>query len=195
MIFSKKNHHDLGPKEAGPSRQRPSGEDGEDQLPEAWRVVLEDGSTSGDVSDCQADGAGRKLLAEMTEALSGRAARKGRTVRPRSAAMPSAPRQPLHALDHSLQCETAAPGGSGSGVDRRAAQHSGEEAVHSPLKLRARRCPGAKDASEVLSAQSGSVRRDLDARLARVIDLWPRLPRGIRAAILAMVEAEAAEAS
>ncbi len=194
MIFSKKVNHDPAPKKAEPSRQPLPAEDGEEPLPEAWRVVLEDGSTSDDLSNRHADGAGRKLLAEMTEAITGRAARKAGTARPRTAAMPSAPRQPLHALDHSLQHEPTAPGGPGSGGDRCAAKHSAAEPVHRPLKLSARRRPGPDDAPEVLSAQGGSACRDLDARLARVIDLWPRLPRGIQAAILALVEAEAAEA-
>jgi hypothetical protein len=36
----------------------------------------------------------------------------------------------------------------------------------------------------------GARRREIDARLARVIDHWPELPRPIQAAILAMVESE-----
>jgi hypothetical protein len=38
---------------------------------------------------------------------------------------------------------------------------------------------------------AGPASHNLDVRLARIVDLWPHLPRGTQAAILAMAETEA----
>jgi hypothetical protein len=46
-------------------------------------------------------------------------------------------------------------------------------------------CPPAKPRPSIANA---SRRRDTDARLARVIDAWPTLPKTVRAAILAMID-------
>jgi hypothetical protein len=49
--------------------------------------------------------------------------------------------------------------------------------------------PGRSLAQLAVSLQAPVHRRDIDSQLARVINLWPQLPRSIQAAVLAMVEA------
>ena len=199
MIFPKKLHQDTASHAEVPDQPHISAQDGERHLPEAWRVVLEDGTTSDDSSTPRASGTGGKLLAEMTEALGRRVDRKGRTSRPRNVAMPASPPQPLHALDDSLQPEgavhcvskthpgPAAPGAKRAHVERREPGEKGTVGRSSGT---------VADQSPDLLAECTDPprRREIDARLARVIDLWPRLPRGIQVAILAMIEVETTEA-
>lgn len=158
------------------------------KLPETWRVVMEDGSTSGPISGGRTAEAGRKLLAEVTDAMRAPGDAKRRSVRTRSVAMPDAPRQSLDALDQPLARPAGARGTPAAGA-RKAPDASGP-AAGAPDPSRG--AAPAGEAAEVLTARAGSARRDLDARLARVIDCWPRLPRGIQAAILALIDAEAA---
>ncbi len=199
MIFPKKLHQDTASHAEVPDQPHISAQDGERHLPEAWRVVLEDGTTSDDSSTPRAAGTGGKLLAEITEALGRHVDRKGRPSRPRNVAMPASPPQPLHALDDSLQPEGAvhciskthpgivAPGGKRVHVERREPGEKGTVGRSSGT---------AADQSPGLLAECTDPprRREIDARLARVIDLWPRLPHGIQVALLAMIEAEATEA-
>ncbi len=161
----------------------------------AWRMVLEDGSTSA-CPEQSIHTAGSTILAEITGALQERVEPSKDSTRARGVAMPLSPRQPLHALDDSLI----------SGPDAAKASDAGSGPLARPAMLRATAvekqpaCRAARSGATVLKAEPpgvfaahlGSSRRDLDARLARVIDRWPRLPNSIRAAILAMVEAETA---
>lgn len=163
MFFPKKLHQDTAPRSEAPGHLPAAAEDGQRQLPDAWRVVLEDGSTSDRAcSGERSPGAGGKLFEELAAALVSRAEAQGRPPRPRNVAMPSSPPQPFDALDDGLS-----PAGS-------LAAYPG---VESPERERQPLLPSG-----------------FDARLARVVDLWPRLPRGIQAAILAMIEVEAADA-
>jgi hypothetical protein len=60
---------------------------------------------------------------------------------------------------------------------------------------RARRSEGVAATSDlylaksVISPQLSACCRDIDSRLARIINLWPQLPRSIQVAALAMIEA------
>lgn len=48
--------------------------------------------------------------------------------------------------------------------------------------------PNPPPLKSVIPPQVSPRCRDIDSHLARIIDVWPRLPRGIKAAILAMIE-------
>lgn len=193
LIFPKMLRQGPAPGEADPAPDAAVEENNSGKLPDTWRVVMEDGSTSDSVSGEQTTGAGQKLLSEVTDALYERGDRKRPGGRGRSVAMPNVPRQSLHALD-----ETPAP-------------KTGARSVIAPSSLKAPQIsgPGSPDNASagapcaagsaasraptgVLAARGGSVRRDLDPRLARVVDAWPRLPRGVQAAILALIDAEVA---
>lgn len=197
MIFSKKLRQDTAPPTEVPSPY----EDDQRHLPDAWRVVLEDGTTSDHAPPTQgATGAGRKLLEELTEALDGRAKRKEGPSRPRNIAMPLSPPQPLVGLDDRLQAPTTPTGASTAGPAV-AAEAPGcvfSHARRSGVPGLPGCSPGptaADQSSPILSGQSVSARGGAaEARLERVIDLWPRLPRGIQIAVLAMIEVEASDA-
>ncbi len=131
-------------------------------------------------------------MAEVTEAVSGRAERKHRQARPRSIAMPPAPRQSLKALDASLAAKAGRPGKT-PGLPRSSPPKT-PSPPNAPRKSPDRRLPDAAnvavESSDLLADRASAARRDLDARLVRVIELWPRLPRGIQAAIIALVDTE-----
>ncbi len=194
MIFPKKLPQDRAPQEAAPAQPPSAAAESGGRLPETWRVVLEDGSTSGAPPEKPTSGAGRKLMAEVTEAVSGHVERKHRQARPRSIAMPPSPRQSLQALDASFVAKAARPGKT-PGLPRSSPPKT-QSPPNAPRKSPDRRPPeaaiAAVESSGLLADRAGAARRELDARLTRVIELWPQLPRGIQAAIIAMVDAESA---
>lgn len=131
-------------------------------------------------------------MAEVTEAVSGRVERKHRQARPRSIAMPPSPRQSLQTLDSSFVAKTSKPGKT-PGLTR-SSPPKAQIPPNAPQNGLDRRSPeaamAAVESSDLLADRTGTARRDLDARLAHIIELWPRLPRGIQAAIIAMIDAE-----
>ena len=135
-------------------------------------------------------------MAEVTEAVRQSKEGKRRPDRPRNIAMPSSPRQPVHALDDSTAPSHPAHDASTPSCVRTPASlnRSSSEAEATGAKSAACRLSAAgpaKEAPDILVAAPGSARRELDPRLARVMERWPHLTRGIRAAILALAEAQA----
>lgn len=200
MIFPKKLHRDTAPRTEASGHQQSAAEDGQRQLPDAWHVVLEDGSTSDRAWAGEGStGAGGKLFEELAAALGTRAGAKGRPPRPRSVAMPSSPPQPLDALDDGLS-PVGTPARSLAaypGVATPVRSPSCPQTRVSDPSSAVHRSPStaAADSSQQFPAERQSLLQGgFDVRLARVVDLWPRLPRGIQNAILAMIEVEAADA-
>ncbi|MFW5692784.1 MAG: hypothetical protein ACOCWL_01075 [Thermoguttaceae bacterium] len=193
LIFPKMLRQASAPAEAEPAPEADVEANDSGKLPDTWRVVLEDGSTSDPVSAGATTGAGQKLLSEVTDALHGRADRKRPGGPKRSVAMPSVPRQSLHALDATLapkKTSRSAMAPSSCKAPQIPTPSSPDNAAAG-----ARRAAGSavsRDPAGILAARGSAARRDLDARLARVVDAWPRLPRGVQAAILALIDAELA---
>ncbi len=192
LIFPKMLRQAPAPAEADPAPEAAVEANDSGKMPDTWRVVLEDGSTSNPVSANPTTGAGQKLLSEVTDALHGRADRKRPGDPTRSVAMPSVPRQSLDALGTTLapkktaRSATAPTSCKAPQIPTPSAPNNAAARPQGPTGSAVSRDPAG-----VLAARGGSTRRDLDARLARVVDAWPRLPRGVQAAILALVDAEA----
>lgn len=199
MIFPKKLPRDRAPQEAAPVESPPPAAEDHGRMPETWRVVLEDGSTSGDLPEAPRCGAGQKLMAEVTAAVSGRADRKRRQGSARSVAMPPSTRQSLHALDSTLIPKTGRLAKSSPSPTRPSPTIQPAPIIQpsrsAPKKGPDGKPPGAPlaavETADLLGGRTSAPRRELDARLARVIDAWPRLSRGIQAAIIALVDADA----
>jgi len=192
MIFPKKTPQDRAPQEAAPvPTPSPPAQDCS-RMPDTWRVVLEDGSTSGESAEGPTGITGRKLMTEVTDAISGRFEPRSRHERPRSIAMPSSSRPPLQALGQPFGAKSRR---SSPGLPK-AAPPTVPPASDTPCNDESARQNASqgkpKASGDLLAGRSRSGRRDLDARLARLIDLWPQLPRNIQAAIMNLADVDAA---
>jgi len=144
-----------------------------------WRVVGEDGSTSTFDPACQTEcsSEGRRAEKRGGSVPAGRkqAAANVTPVRPKKdAAMPTAVADLAEMLAADQQGKPPCPAHAARASMSRSNGQVG----------RSRR--GRSESLVPPSTSSGC--RDIDSHLARIIDIWPELPRNLQSAILAIIE-------